>query len=56
MSNPQAGGPPLVTYPRLLVQYIRSYPLYLEVATSIRNLRARYDVVTRGPINIDIVK
>jgi len=26
--NPQAGGPPLVGYLRLLIQYIRSYPLY----------------------------
>jgi hypothetical protein len=26
--NPQAGGPPLVGFPRLLIQYIRSYPPY----------------------------
>ena len=26
MPNPQAGGPPLVGSPRLLIQYIRSYP------------------------------
>jgi hypothetical protein len=26
MPNPQAGGPPLVVCPRLLIQYIRSYP------------------------------
>src|SRR5215469_2104980 len=26
--NLQAGGPPLVGCPRLLIQYIRSYPLY----------------------------
>ena len=26
--NPQAGGPPLVGCPRLLIQYIRSYPPY----------------------------
>jgi hypothetical protein len=30
--NPQAGGPPLVGCPRLLIQYIRSYHPYLEVA------------------------
>jgi len=24
--NPQAGGPPLVGCPRLLIEYIRSYP------------------------------
>ena len=27
-SNPQAGGPPLVGSPRLLIQFIRSYPPY----------------------------
>ena len=26
--NHQAGGPPLVCFPRLLIQYIRSYPPY----------------------------
>ena len=26
--NPQAGGPPLVGRPRLLIQFIRSYPPY----------------------------
>ena len=26
--NPQAGGPPLVGFPRLLIQFIRSYPPY----------------------------
>ena len=26
--NPKAGGPPLVRCPRLLIQYIRSYPPY----------------------------
>jgi len=25
--TPQAGGPPLVACPRLLIQYIHSYPL-----------------------------
>jgi hypothetical protein len=28
--NPQASGPPLVGCPRLLIQYIRSYPTYLQ--------------------------
>jgi hypothetical protein len=28
--NPQSGGPPTVGCPRLLIQYIRSYPPYLE--------------------------
>jgi hypothetical protein len=31
--NPQAGGPPLVGCPRLLFQYIRSHPPYLEAVT-----------------------
>jgi hypothetical protein len=28
--NPQAGGPPIVGCPRLLIQYIRRYPQYPE--------------------------
>jgi hypothetical protein len=28
LPNPQAGGRPLVGFPRLLIQYIRSYPPY----------------------------
>jgi len=28
LSKPQAGGPPLVGYPWLFIQYIRSYPPY----------------------------
>ena len=28
LANPQTGGPPLVGCPRLLIQYIRSYPPY----------------------------
>jgi hypothetical protein len=50
--NPQAGGPPPVGGPRLLIQYIRSYPPYLEAVSSIRNLRTRHAVVTRDPLNI----
>jgi hypothetical protein len=50
--NPQAGGPPLVGCPRLLIQYIRSYPLNLEADSSIRNLRTRHTVVTRDPPNM----
>jgi hypothetical protein len=52
MPNPQAGGPPLVGCPRLLIQYIRSYPPYLEGDPSIRNLRTRHAVVTRDPPNM----
>jgi hypothetical protein len=44
--NPQAGGPPLVGCPRLLTQYIRSYPLYLEAVSSIRKATTHNDVVT----------
>jgi hypothetical protein len=45
--NPQAGGPPLVGCPRLLIRYIRSYSTYLEAVSSIHNLRTRHAVVTR---------
>jgi hypothetical protein len=44
--KPQAGGPPTVGCPRLLIQYIRSYPPYLEAISSIRNPRTRHAVVT----------
>jgi len=30
MPKPQAGVPPLVSCPRLLIQYIHSYPLNVE--------------------------
>jgi hypothetical protein len=33
--------------PRLLIQYIRSYPPYLEAVSSIHNLKTRHAVVTR---------
>ncbi|KAJ4426046.1 hypothetical protein ANN_27673 [Periplaneta americana] len=38
----QAGGPPLIGCPRLLIQYIRSYPPYLE---AVCKLRSRHAVV-----------
>jgi hypothetical protein len=47
--NPQAVGPPLVGFARLLIQYIRSYPPYLEAVSSIRNPRKRHAVMTRYP-------
>jgi hypothetical protein len=50
--TPQAGGPPLVGCPRLLIRYIRSCPLKLEGVSSIRNLRTRHAVVTRDPPNM----
>jgi hypothetical protein len=49
--NRQAQGPPLVGFPRMLIQYLRSYPPYLEAVSSIRNLRTRHVVVTRDPPN-----
>jgi hypothetical protein len=49
--TPKAGEPPLVCCPRLLVQYIRSYPPYLQAVSSTRNLRTRH-VVTRDPLNM----
>jgi hypothetical protein len=52
MPNPQAEGPLLVGCPRLLIQYIRSYPPYLEAVFSIRNLRTRHALVTRDPPNM----
>jgi hypothetical protein len=55
MPNPQAGGLPLVGFPRLLIQYICSYPPYLEAVSSIRNLRTRNAVVTRDPPNMVII-
>jgi hypothetical protein len=51
--NPQDGGPPLVGCPRLLIQYIRSYPPYLEGVSSIHNLRTRHAVVTRNPPDME---
>jgi hypothetical protein len=51
--NPQAGGPPLVGYLRLLIQYIGGCLPYLEAVSSIRNLRTRHAVVTRDPLNMD---
>jgi hypothetical protein len=53
MPNPQAGGPPLVGCPLLLIQYICSYPPYMEAVSSIRNLSTRHAVVTRDPPNME---
>jgi hypothetical protein len=49
--NPQAAGPSTVGCPRLLIQYIRNYPPYLEAVSSIRNPRTRHAVVTVDPLN-----
>jgi len=46
LPNPQFGEPPLVACPRLLIQYIRSYPPYLVAALSIPKLRMHHVAVT----------
>jgi hypothetical protein len=38
--------------PWQLIQYIRSYPPYLEAISSINNLRTRHALVTRDPANM----
>jgi hypothetical protein len=50
--NLQAGGPPPVGCPRLLIQYIRSYLPYLEAISSIHSLRMGHAVVTGDPLNM----
>jgi len=45
--NPQAGGPPLIGCPRLLVQFIRSYPPYLRPFLSAQPEDARQGPTTR---------
>jgi hypothetical protein len=52
--KPQAGGPPFIGCPRLLIQYIRSYHPYLEGVSSIRNLRTRHAVVTRTHLTMPL--
>jgi hypothetical protein len=52
MPNPQPGGPPLVSCPWLLIQYIHSYLPYLEAVSYIHNLRAHHAVVTMDPHNM----
>jgi hypothetical protein len=51
--NPQVGGPPTVGCPRLLIQYIHTYPPYLEAVSSIRNPRTCHAVVTVDPLNME---
>jgi hypothetical protein len=43
-------GPLLVRCPRLLIQYIGSYPTNLEVVSSIPNPRTSHAVVTMDPV------
>jgi hypothetical protein len=56
MANPQAGVPPLIGCPRLLIQYNRSCPPYMEAVSSIRNLRTRCILVTRDPLNMGLYR
>jgi hypothetical protein len=53
MPNPQAGEPPFVGCLRLFIQYIRSYPPYLEAVSSNCDLRMHHAVVTRDTPNLD---
>jgi hypothetical protein len=48
----QAGGPASVSCLRLLVQYIRRYPPYLEAISCICNLRMYHAMVTADPLNV----
>jgi hypothetical protein len=50
--NPPAWETPLVGFPQLFIQTIRSYTPYREAVCSIRNLRTPHTVVTRNPPNI----
>jgi hypothetical protein len=49
--NPQTGEPSPVGCSLLLIQYICSYPPYLEAVSSIGKLRTRHAVVTGDPLN-----
>jgi hypothetical protein len=51
-SNLSAIRLPLVGFPSLPIQYIRSYPPYLETVSSIRHPRTLHVVVTRDALNI----
>jgi hypothetical protein len=50
--SPQAGGSPTVGCWRLLFQYIRGYPPYLEAVYFIGNPRTRHAVVTVDSLNM----
>jgi hypothetical protein len=49
--TPKLEGHP-VGSPQLLIQYVRSYPPYLEGISSICNLRTHHALVTRNPLNM----
>jgi hypothetical protein len=50
--NSQAGGPPLVDCPLLLIQHISSYRPCMEAVFSIGKPNTRYTVVTRDLVNV----
>jgi hypothetical protein len=49
--NTQAGRPPIVGCPRLIIQCIRCYTLYKDTASSIRNLMAGHGVEARSRLS-----
>jgi hypothetical protein len=51
-SYSQIDGSLIASCPRLLIQYIHTYPPYLEAVSSIRNLRMPDAMVTRSPYNM----
>jgi hypothetical protein len=55
-SNPQAGRPPFVCCPWLVIQYVCSYPPYLEAVSSIRNMRRRHAVMTATHISKKLIR
>jgi len=52
----QARGAPLVCSPRLFIQHIYNYSLYLELVSFTPILRTRHAVVTRIPLSFHLYK
>jgi hypothetical protein len=52
LSTPKLEDHPLSAVPRLLIQYIHSFPPYLEAVSSIRNPRTCHAVVTVDSLNM----
>ena len=52
----QDGGAPIVGCPLLFIQYIRSYPTYLQAVSSSRNLRTRHAAVTGTDLSSQVKK
>jgi hypothetical protein len=50
-TQPASGGAPLVVCPRLFIQYIPTYPTYLETVSFTRKLKSRHALVTKEPLN-----